>query len=390
MTSRALRFGILIRDQLVEERIITKGPITVGQSLRANLSVPVDGVPHEHVLFTETGGGFVLHVPGEPARALEPDTRGKIELGEATILFHEVPAPLPPPPLPASLRNTLAERIDGRLAAIIGASLIAHLGLAVCAWAGDVEVPARTERPLAAPFIQETIEISTAPPPTVSPGPGPAQPAPSRPAPPPRPPRPATHDDATQLAAILTGETAGHGPAEMSRRQPRADLAQQIEDARAHVITLGDADHTSRVDDRFYLGKTLAPELGTLDLSRLPARGDERSQSRLRIGHVEQDEPTSLTPDVVLAKIQRAYLAGLQRCYAQALRDDPALAGKLALSFTVSESGRVSGAQASGLDRDVDVCVEHLMMSWRFAIPHDVHGEPTDADFHISLACQHG
>src|SRR5262245_22107411 len=51
-SSRALRVGVLLHGQLVEERLFADGlPITFGQSLRCKLSLPADGVPVEHVLF---------------------------------------------------------------------------------------------------------------------------------------------------------------------------------------------------------------------------------------------------------------------------------------------------------------------------------------------------
>ncbi|MBA3542718.1 MAG: hypothetical protein H0T79_24085, partial [Deltaproteobacteria bacterium] len=38
---RALRVGVLLRDNLVEERVFsTNAPITIGQSLRCTLSLP--------------------------------------------------------------------------------------------------------------------------------------------------------------------------------------------------------------------------------------------------------------------------------------------------------------------------------------------------------------
>src|SRR6188768_2385956 len=128
---RSLRVGVLINDQLVEERLFAGGaPITFGQSLRCALSVPVDGVPREHVLFTYEQGHFVLH---ETSRmdVKRTDSRGRITIGDATLLFQEVvtPPPAPRPQLPASIRGTFADRIDRRLAVFVGGSLLVHIGI---------------------------------------------------------------------------------------------------------------------------------------------------------------------------------------------------------------------------------------------------------------------
>src|SRR5262245_39166053 len=130
MAPRAIRVGVLLRDQLVEEHVfVDTAPITLGSSLRCRLSVPADGMPTAHVLFVRERERLLLHPPpgmsgrisqggavvelGEPGGpiAIERDARGKLLLGEATILFQEVPVParVPRPRLPASLRGSLSE-----------------------------------------------------------------------------------------------------------------------------------------------------------------------------------------------------------------------------------------------------------------------------------------
>src|SRR5262249_52379087 len=115
--SRGLRIGVVLSGQLVEERFVRTGPITLGHSLRATISVPLDGVPREHVLF---GPDLALSlapamtgriaVAGEVADAgngpLARGARGKLQLGELAILFQDVESPplAPRPRLPASLR----------------------------------------------------------------------------------------------------------------------------------------------------------------------------------------------------------------------------------------------------------------------------------------------
>ncbi|MBA3451658.1 MAG: hypothetical protein H0T42_01020, partial [Deltaproteobacteria bacterium] len=43
---RSLRIAVLLNGHIVEERVISgMTPVTIGQSLRCRLSVPVDGVP---------------------------------------------------------------------------------------------------------------------------------------------------------------------------------------------------------------------------------------------------------------------------------------------------------------------------------------------------------
>ena len=55
------------------------------------------------------------------------------------MLFQGVrlPAPAPAPTLPRALKGTLADRIDGRVAAFAAASLVAHLGVMIAANLND-------------------------------------------------------------------------------------------------------------------------------------------------------------------------------------------------------------------------------------------------------------
>src|SRR5688572_29524355 len=168
MTARALRVGVVLGGNLVEERLFADAhPITVGQSLRCRLSVPADGVPHEHAMFVRDQGRLLLRLTagmnGRLAQSgttksdlregaghdgiwtipLERGARGKLTVGDATILFQEVAAPTktPRPQLPASVRGTFADRIDRRLAVIVGASLLVHIGIGAWAWMTEVEEP---------------------------------------------------------------------------------------------------------------------------------------------------------------------------------------------------------------------------------------------------------
>jgi hypothetical protein len=59
---------------------------------------------------------------------LTESARGKLSMGDLTILFQFVTEPprQPKPMLPASVRGTFADRFDPRLSVIMGASIIVH------------------------------------------------------------------------------------------------------------------------------------------------------------------------------------------------------------------------------------------------------------------------
>jgi hypothetical protein len=397
MTSRALRVGLVIHDTLVEEQLLVgAAPITFGQSLRCTISVPVDGVPREHVLFTRDGERFVLHAIGQPPQPLERGARGKLRLGDATLLYQEIarPAPAPLPKLPASIRGSLADRIDRRLAVIIGASLAVHLAIGVWAWTHDADAPL-LDPPVGARFERATIDVSD----LIEP---PAQPGAATPIAPParivQPTRvivprhadePVHLDDAARLASILTTADAGAtGVGGMDRHHPGADLAAQIEEARHHTVTLGDGTPTSRQH-----GESIATDdhglpihETTTDRLHAPDAPPEHGRIRLEGGH--SDEHTTLNAQTVLDKINALYMSGLQRCYRKGLSIDAQLSGRVAITFTIDEAGRVTDPDASGSDPQVDHCIASQMASWRFTAPHDASGAATETTFHVSLALQ--
>ena len=397
---RSLRVGVLINDQLVEERLFDgAAPVTFGQSLRCALSVPVEGVPREHVLFTRgEDGSFVLH---ETARmqVKRVEKRGRLALGDATILFQEVatPPPRPRPQLPASIRGTFADRIDRRLAVIVGASLMVHVAIAAWAWTNDIETAPMGLPPVATAYHHDVIDVIVPDEPTpVAPTqPGAATPATQKQTPKPivRPTniqKPANGDDAQRLASILTGDNDSEtGRGGMNARQPGVDLNKQIDEARDRKITIGDGTHTSRADDRSNIGtRPDAPLVDDQQLTRTDRTNDEQVKGRIKVGPIKQEDPTTLTPQVVLDRINSLYMAGLQRCYRDGLKLDHTLGGKVGIAFTVDLRGQVIDADASGVSPGVDGCIQRQMANWRFPIPRDKDGDPTDASFTVSLALQ--
>ena len=425
MTSpRALRVGVLLGGHLVEERVFRDGPITVGQSLACSLSVPAAGVPRTHVLVTRDEGRMLLHVPaGATGKLAHGETiselagtivlghgaRGKLVLGEATLLFQEIAAPplAPRPVLPASVRGTLADRIDRRLAVIVGASVLAHLAIAGYAWWQDLETGSMLETPVAMQYRQEVIEVTFPddPPAITQPADAPGASVPATPVQTPRPivkptrvnvktgaPEPAmSEDDAQKFASILTGAEVGRtGATEMGRRQPGADLGQQIDAVGDRQVVVGNDQAGFRTKDREGLGDGDGPDIkNPTEITQQKPKDGNEPRTRIQIKPLPPEGPgTTLTVAMVLDKIRGPYMAGLQRCYKAGLLDDSTLSGKIRMSFTVSETGKLDEASASGVSPQVDSCIQTFMGTWRFAIPRDKDGDPTEQPFKLSLALQ--
>lgn len=420
---RALRVGVLLGGNLVEERVISgMAPITIGQSLRCTLSIPADGVPHEHVLFARDQGRTLLRAtPGMTGRLAHGDAitielaattpiergmRGKLQIGEATILFQEIATPpVPPRPvLPASIRGTLLGRVDRRLAAIIGGSLVVHIVIGAWAWATETETRPLLSSAETIQYRHDTMEVTLpdlAEPATVTdPGPGAATPATPVQTPKPiverpriaqRPDPGMSVEEATRLASILTGADSGRtGPGEMHSRQPGSDLKDQIADVGTRKITIGDDGKGFREQPGPRLGTDPGPIVDDQNVVTVqPIKKDTNDGGRITLRPLPTQGPkTTLTVDMVLDRINTVYMPNLQRCYRKGLLGDASLAGKINLSFTVSEQGRLDDIEAHGVSSEVDSCISTAMSAWKFAIPRDKDGDPTDQGFRLVLALQ--
>jgi hypothetical protein len=421
MTARAVRVGVLLGGNLVEEKLFADAsPVTIGQSLRCRLSVPIDGMPHEHVLFVRDQGQLLLHVParmtGRIAQGgaiktelagtitVERGARGKLELGDATILFQEVavPARAPRPQLPASVRGTFADRIDRRLAMIVGGSLLVHIAIGTWAWATDVEKESIFESKPIAEYHQDTYQIDV---PDETPTPqepgvaAPANPVKQTPAPIVKSPTriTTTHsgepkmstDDAMRFAQVLTGnDEAPGGRTGMSGKTPGAELDKQITDIRDNNRKIGNDDGGFRQGPREHLGTGQNPIVDGDDpqLTQEQHR-DEDVKGRIDLRPLPPPEPRKrgLTPDQIVEKIKRDYLGGLMRCYRKGLVGDQSLAGKVAVTFTVAGNGKVTDQTAKGVSEGVDACIASQMGTWRFPQPLDEDGAPDEMDFGMSL-----
>jgi hypothetical protein len=88
----------------------------------------------------------------------------------------------------------------------------------------------------------------------------------------------------------------------------------------------------------------------------------------------------------VIEKVRTTYSAGLMRCYKQYLAKNASARGIVKLAFTVTSTGAVSDATATGLAGEIDRCVVGLMSGWRFSIPKDSSNKPAAVDYAITTA----
>jgi len=156
---KVLRIGIVAKGgRVIEERIIKqRGPVTVGTSEKATFTIGSDFLPDRFTLFELSGNDYALNfIDGMSGRLALPtgisdlaalrgtakkngsvyqvrlteDTRGRVVVGETTILFQFVtpPPPQPKPQIPLSIQGGLSSTIDWNLAIIAAFSFLLHFG----------------------------------------------------------------------------------------------------------------------------------------------------------------------------------------------------------------------------------------------------------------------
>ena len=446
---RILRIGVLLGGKIIEERLIRdRSAVSIGQSSKNTFSVPLETLPREWTLFAlDHGHNYKLQfgpkmdgrvsdgaavytfdqVKGNKATqhgdhwemALSDQARGKVSLGDLTLLFQFVTEPpvQPKPMLPASVRGTLAERIDPRLAVITAISLVIHFGIALAAWLHD-RPQKRTRAAVAVQMSVDTYEevlepLEPAPSDETTPGEDEKKEEPAAEKKPDKKPaaekKPSGDDsggrketdaaslqeEAARYAAALAadGESEGGVDGAMGKTAPGGDLDKQIKETResgANVKIGGGGDRGTRGDGdpRTGTGKGPKVEGPGGPTSSKDDKTEKVPKGRIQVASKKGFDDTSLSPEAVLSKIQNAYMAGLKRCQKDLLKTDPTARARVELSFTVNESGRTTSPSAKSDHASLNSCIKGLMAGWNFPAPKDSDGEKTEASFSITLALQ--
>lgn len=433
---RALRIGIVRGGKILHDRVLSEpGAISLGTAENNTFVVPgatlpkhfallhiesddfllrfspamvgrvsLGGETHELVTLIQSGtaktqdGAFVLR--------LTEDARGKLTLGDLTILFERVAAPAVGlrPQLPMTVRGNFTKSIDWLFTGFVVTSFLTHFAFVAYMENADGPVENVAERVRTAQLLMESFELPPEdpplPPPPVLPDPhGESQPDPTV-AQGPKPkhedpsgtPEPQSHAGPSNRpdTAALTAEAV---------RQAENLLlgAAGLNQGGAFIDLLRDGAVTTDADDLFAAvqGSTIATQ-ATAGLINTRQIGDgERTQGlgsllpgKRPVGELGDSEPIQeaevhgkidpgeieeeggsgeLDANEVTREIKKR-LGAIRSCYEHALRRDSSLAGKLTVSFTVEQSGslsHVSVKEDSLKDGGLSSCVTRAISSLR-------------------------
>jgi hypothetical protein len=436
---RIMRIGVIQGGRIVEEKLVrTRENITVGQSAKNMFVVPSDALPRTWMLFEVTPTGYVAHfAEGMDARIavgqeiisfsqlkqtgkvkktgnayllpLDERSRGKITIGEMTVLFQFVtpPPPQPKPQLPASVRGSVVGNLDWFFTTISAASFIVHFSMVI--YLRSVDWPRK-------PDIEEIPDRFVAMMKKVEPPKEEEKPVEKTDEKKPDEKKPEaakivkkTEDVAPKKEPTEAEKKAAADEKARRDEERRAEIMNKVQNtgilkllgakggggAIADVLGKGDVDRDQEKAFEGVGGLTVASGNGDLRGVKGAAGGSGKVASigglrgggeiggastgavggEKKINAVVKDQPPSvdgeLDPSVVSKEVKRR-IGAIKACYERALKRNPTLSGKVVLYWTITEAGTVASVdveQDTLNDSEVTNCIKSLVKGWRFPRP---------------------
>ena len=428
---KILRIGIIQNGKIVEERLVRKREnVTIGQSTKNTFVVPAsNALPRTFTIFELTPAGYAMNFSdmmdgrvslgdqvvalpalrqgkaqkkGELWHLLLTDrSRGKVVIGDVTVLFQFVtPPPVQPrPQLPPSVRSSLIQNLDWMLVAVVAASFLMHFGFVI--YLRNIDWPRKPDiEEIPDRFVQMIVPKKVEEPKPVV----------------------AQQDEKKEEKKEATKKDKGESKAKAAPKAPRdpeaearaaaerrARLAADVQKMGVLKI-LGAKGENGSVADLVKGGDVsgdadkVFAQVGGVGVAGAGAGGlrsakgaggtgslrgggslrasgpgevgtGERAGERAVKGIVKDTTPTdvdgSLDPSIIAKEI-RSRLGAIKACYEAGLKRNPNIGGKVQLRFEVSSVGKVTSADIENdtmHDDEVAGCIKSRVMTWRFPAP---------------------
>lgn len=437
---KVLRIGVIQSERIVEDRIIrARATVTIGSSETNDFVINADGLPTRFELFQPVGGAYVLNctdtmkgrvgLPGSVQDLaqlrsggagkgacfqvkLDDNSRGKIVVGEITLLFQFValPSVQPRPQLPAAARAGFVRRIDWLFTAFVMFSFMSAFGFLVYLENYDAKVeqgiaavpdaiaeivfaqmPPPVE-PIVEPQIDPVTELDGDP--SAKPDPNVDQRSPSH-EPKEHSPSSAERDTllaeqvarlrqeaAQQAEALIVGALSAEAGGVLANVLAAGAVTGGAEEIFSQVNGVGVAHSHAGGELRTRSGggdgSGHGNDLGSLarvgvaaataqrdegDVLRERAVGETKLAKGGDIGGTGEFDAATV---VSMIKIK---MGAIKACYERSLRQNPTVAGKVTIEFTIVPVGTVTAptivANTTG-DEAVGQCVVATIQTLRF------------------------
>lgn len=438
VSKRVFKIGLIQDGKLVSEVILKeKQPVTIGTDPTNTITVVEKNMPKRHVMLMESSGSFQLHTipnmeglivnqagtrdlaaigttaPKSPGGGLVvdlgPGGKGKINIGNSTVLFQVIPAPPPPPltQLPKDLRGSFSARIDRPLLVLLIISALVHVTAVsyIAALPEPEVVPDRHINQLVSLVSEDIIPSLTevtpdAPAEEKKPeeggggggkkgggaprgGSGGEQ-GPSEP----------TGVETKGLLSLITAEGTGGSVADILS-DSGSGLGEKLDQIGAGVDVAGKGTGT------LISGKggggigsvgagDLGKNLGTAGSKEGAGTGEKEEKKVKANMSASGGSSGSLDPSSVSAQI-RKYTGGVRNCYERQLKIDPTLSGSVRVAFNIGGDGSVQGCSVTSssiASSEVGSCVCSRIERWRFEPSADGGGSSVNYSFVFTPASE--
>jgi len=425
---RILRVGIVQAGRIIEEKLMRRpGSITIGSSIHNTFTILASTLPRSYLLFEVSGHHYTLNftdaidgrvsIAGRiltlaqavkenlaPRRGagwrlrLTPDSRGKLVLGEVTVLFQFVtPPPLQPrAKLPPSIRGGFVSQLDWNLASCFLVILCLEFGfvayLRTVDWPHKIaidQVPDRfaryivVEKPKPKPKEAGAAKTEDA---AKKPEEKKAdakrrESGPKKPVDPEAAARAAAErrarlvEQVSRMGALkILGSRGGTGAvADLIRRgDPGADADRAF----ANVGGVGVAGAGSMLQGKGGMGGGTAVGIEGLRGVGGPGAVDSGARgSEKEVKGIVKDEAPSVDGTIdagVIAREIRRRMGAIRACYERELKRNPQLGGKIVVRFVIGANGAVTEAEVESNSMQDDAVAECIVMNikrFRFAAP---------------------
>jgi TonB family protein len=421
---KVLRIGVIQAGKIVEERVLpARQPITVGTAARNTIVVPHADVPESTLVFAWQGDRYVLQfdaaaegrIQGPQGSAdlaalvsqgvarqagrtcsvpVNDDQRGKLAVGELTLLWQFVapPAEVPKPELPKEARGGHFKSMDRLFTVVLAVSFLVHSGAYIAL--ANTELPSREvtleeipdryakvlipermprppeqekkeEKKVEAPVEKEK-KVEKA---DEKKADAPEQVAQRKAA------RAAAVAKAVQskgllkvLGALGPGSSGGAAVADVfGASGGMGDVASALSGAGGVAVA---------TDPGAGAGRKGGGQGGTASIGSLATAGGGKvalgAKTEVKVaGSVAAEEAEVDSSDIDQGKLSafvRARMGLIKACYENALKRNPALKGKIVIRFTILGTGAladINTAQNSLGSAEVGACIVNTMRSWR-------------------------
>ncbi len=428
-THKVLRIGIIQGGKIVEERLIRSGDVvTVGESTRNTFVLPPSFLPKQHKLFVSKGPQYSLvftdkmqgkvsinntvqplsKLQGTVAKkrgdgywlSLSHKNRGKVQVGDVTILFQFVQAPPEPKRVAVTFSPFSMSQVDWVYWGFFMFSCIVNTALYIYIDSqpppGKVSIDDIPERFTQVFFDEDALKDMMNEEEEVDEGEGLEEQETDE--------SDAVADEGDEAENAGAGEEEEQISAEELRAQRKAELMQQ--GLAALIGTTGETSSGDAVADLLADGGNLAGNLDTAlasaDGIRVARRGEDTTlrtggggsgeagtiSDMAGVGGGDAGEGTRVQEQVEanvggnleitfgdagdvssVKKYVSRKKGQIKACYEEQLKAEPELAGKVEVTWTVMPDGSVSGVSVTSNttgNSELETCIIRRIKRWRF------------------------